>query len=217
MGIALIALFVALGGVGYAAATISSGDIVNNSIRSRDIRNNSLLSRDIHNRSVRNRDIARNTIEGSRINESKLGTVPSAATTDGHNFARINYRAGVGTPTGTILNFGGLLVNATCAGGPNLNVTATPTSNNGMIHVGTIVRPISSSNPRPAYYDDDNDFDVGQSINVLAGRDTRITGTLTYTNVFGSVVTLTYMAEEASNALGGSADCFFIGEATQSG
>jgi hypothetical protein len=215
MGIALIALFVALGGVGYAAATISSGDIVNNSIRSRDIRNNSLLSRDIHNRSVRNRDIARNTIDGSRINESKLGTVPSAATTDGHNFARINYRAGVGTPTGTILNFGGLLVNATCANGPNLNVTATPTSNNGMVHIGNVVR--TTGNNRGAFYDDDNDFDVGQSINVLVGADTRITGTLTYTNAFGSVVTLTYMAEEANNALGGSADCFFIGEATQSG
>jgi len=45
--VALIALFVALGGVGYAAATIGSGQVKNNSIRGKDIRNRTIKSKDV--------------------------------------------------------------------------------------------------------------------------------------------------------------------------
>jgi hypothetical protein len=45
--VAFVALFVALGGVGYAAATIGSAQIKNNSVRSKDIRNGTIVSRDI--------------------------------------------------------------------------------------------------------------------------------------------------------------------------
>jgi hypothetical protein len=45
--VATVALFVALGGTSYAAATIGSGDIKNNSIRSKDIRNGTILRKDI--------------------------------------------------------------------------------------------------------------------------------------------------------------------------
>jgi hypothetical protein len=45
--ISLIALFVALGGVGYAAATIGSGQIKNNSVRGKDIRNRTIASKDV--------------------------------------------------------------------------------------------------------------------------------------------------------------------------
>ena len=70
--IACLALFVALGGVGYAAATIGSAAIVDNSIRSKDVRNNNL----------RGKDVRTNTLKGADINESSLGKVPSAANAD---------------------------------------------------------------------------------------------------------------------------------------
>jgi hypothetical protein len=70
--IACLALFVALGGVGYAAATIGSAAIVDNSIRSKDVRNNNL----------RGKDVRANTLKGTDINESSLGKVPSAANAD---------------------------------------------------------------------------------------------------------------------------------------
>jgi hypothetical protein len=70
--IACLALFVALGGVGYAAATIGSAAIVDNSIRSKDVRNNDL----------RGKDVRANTLKGADVNESSLGKVPSAATAD---------------------------------------------------------------------------------------------------------------------------------------
>lgn len=69
MLVACVALFVALGGVGYAAATIDSGDIVNNSVRSKDVRN----------RGLRGGDLRKNTLGGTQIKESKLAEVPSAA------------------------------------------------------------------------------------------------------------------------------------------
>lgn len=52
MAVALLALFVALGGSSYAALRIGSGQIVNNSVRSKDIRNNDVRSRDIRNFSL---------------------------------------------------------------------------------------------------------------------------------------------------------------------
>jgi hypothetical protein len=70
--IACLALFVALGGVGYAAATIGSAAIVDNSIRSKDVRNNDL----------RGKDVRTNTLKGGDVDESSLGQVPSAASAD---------------------------------------------------------------------------------------------------------------------------------------
>lgn len=70
--ISMVALFVALGGVSYAAATIGSGQIVNNSVRSKDVKNGDL----------RGKDLKADTIGGSRVLESSLGQVPSAANAD---------------------------------------------------------------------------------------------------------------------------------------
>jgi hypothetical protein len=58
--VATLALFIALGGTSYAAATITSSDIKNRAIKGGDIR--------------------RDTITGSEINESKLKEVPLART-----------------------------------------------------------------------------------------------------------------------------------------
>jgi hypothetical protein len=70
--VACLALFVALGGVGYAAATIGSAAIVDNSIKSKDVRNENL----------RGKDVRANTLKGADIDESSLGQVPSAANAD---------------------------------------------------------------------------------------------------------------------------------------
>jgi hypothetical protein len=67
--IACLALFVALGGVGYAAATIDSGDIVDDSIRSKDVKN----------RGLRGKDVRRDGLGGGVIKETTLGQVPTAA------------------------------------------------------------------------------------------------------------------------------------------
>ena len=70
--LALLALFVALGGTGYAAATIGSSQIKNNSIRGKDVRNSNLTGK----------DVKRNSLTGSDIAESRLGKVRSATRAD---------------------------------------------------------------------------------------------------------------------------------------
>jgi hypothetical protein len=56
--VATLALFIALGGTGYAAATITSGDI--------------------KNRTIKGGDVKKNALGGTEINESKLREVPAA-------------------------------------------------------------------------------------------------------------------------------------------
>jgi hypothetical protein len=72
MVVAVIALFVATGGVGYAAATIDSGDIIDNTIRSRDVLQ----------RNLQGVDVKQNSLGGTVIKESSLGKVPSAGSAD---------------------------------------------------------------------------------------------------------------------------------------
>jgi len=80
MGVALVALFVSLGGVSYGVATgsIDSREIKNNTVRSKDIRNSEVRGRDIRNSTIRGPDVALNTLSGLDVDESKLGPVPVA-------------------------------------------------------------------------------------------------------------------------------------------
>jgi hypothetical protein len=86
--LALLALFLSLGGSSYAALRVSSADIVDNSVRSKDLRNNGVRSRDVRNGAVRSadvrngglqgRDMQANSITGTAVRESSLGAVPAA-------------------------------------------------------------------------------------------------------------------------------------------
>jgi len=97
--VALLALFAALGtGGAYAADTIGSADIINESIRSEDIKNTeikaldigpgqvlgsritdeTIKSNDIADGRVTGADIAPDTLTGADINEAELGALPGA-------------------------------------------------------------------------------------------------------------------------------------------
>ncbi|MGH2741133.1 MAG: hypothetical protein ACRDN8_01365 [Thermoleophilaceae bacterium] len=78
MVVALIALFVSLGGSAYAVATIGSDDIVNGSIRNRDFKDGTL----------RGQEAKRDGFGGGGIKEqsldaTKIKQVPSAVAADG--------------------------------------------------------------------------------------------------------------------------------------
>jgi hypothetical protein len=87
--VAVLALFVALGGSSYAAIKVGSEQIANNSVSSEDLRNNDVRGPDIAKDTVRGtdvrdddlrgRDVRDDTISGSDVKESTLGMVPSAA------------------------------------------------------------------------------------------------------------------------------------------
>ncbi len=80
MAVALLALFMAMGGSAYALV-VTSGSIKNNTIRSKDVRNNNLLGKDARS----------NGFGGRAIKESTLGTVPAALVAEGStHFAVVN-------------------------------------------------------------------------------------------------------------------------------
>lgn len=66
--VSVIALFVALGGSGYAATKING----------KNIKNNSISGRKLKARSITRDKIAKHTLTGTEINLSRLGTVPKA-------------------------------------------------------------------------------------------------------------------------------------------
>jgi hypothetical protein len=64
--VAYLALFFALGGTGYAAATIGSSQVIDNSLLSRDLNNGA---------GVHGLDVISNSLTGSDVNEGSLGRV----------------------------------------------------------------------------------------------------------------------------------------------
>jgi hypothetical protein len=75
MIVALIALFAALGGTGYAALKLPK-----NSVSAKQIKKNAVTTAKIKKNAVTGAKIKKGTINGSDINIASLGTVPSAAT-----------------------------------------------------------------------------------------------------------------------------------------
>lgn len=83
--IALVALFVALGGISWAAATapknsVAAKSIKKNAVTNAKIKNNAVTTRKIKTGAVLGSDIKNDSLTGTDINEGSLGTVPSAAT-----------------------------------------------------------------------------------------------------------------------------------------
>jgi hypothetical protein len=136
--IACIALFVSLGGVGYAAATgsIDSREIRNNTVRSKDVRNNGLSGRDIANASLSGADVKNGrllgvdiedqSLTGADLDERTLSEVPaaraatfavSAATLGGVRVVPFSYRSDATAAQPVRASVGGLEVRAGCAGG----------------------------------------------------------------------------------------------------
>ena len=82
LAVSMVALFISLGGVGYAAATIGSAQIKNNSVRSKDIRNNDIRGKDIRAGTLGSSDVKDNALTGADVLSSSLGKVPRAAVAD---------------------------------------------------------------------------------------------------------------------------------------
>ena len=162
--IALLALFISLGGVSYGVATgfidsreiknneIRSLDIRDNQIRSRDIRNNEVRGKDIRNSTVQSRDIAINAVRGEDVKEDTLAKVPSALLADSATSAgsvddlKIIGRTTVaegGSPV-TLATHGPLTVSAACnagASGATDAVVLLATSENDAAAGNNLPRP----------------------------------------------------------------------------
>jgi len=110
MAVSLVALFMSLGGVGYAAATgsIDSREIKNNSVRSADLKNNDVRGTDIRTGTVTGSDVKDDALKGADVLESSLGTVPQATNaTQAGNAAHAN-TATAASSAGNSAQLGGI-------------------------------------------------------------------------------------------------------------
>jgi hypothetical protein len=82
MVVASIALFVAIGGISWAAATIGTDDIKNGAVTKSKIHKKAVAKKKIKNNAVTTKKIADNAVNGDKVDESTLGTVPSATNAD---------------------------------------------------------------------------------------------------------------------------------------
>lgn len=87
--VAMVALFVSLGGVSYGVATgsVDSREVKDKTLRGKDLRANTITAREIKRRSLDGTDIRVNRVGGNAVKEEvlesgKIGKVPSAARAD---------------------------------------------------------------------------------------------------------------------------------------
>lgn len=83
--VATLALFIALGGVSWAATSlpknsVTSKAIKKNAVTSAKIKKNAVTGAKVKSRSLTGSDVKGNSLTGAQINEGTLGTVPSATT-----------------------------------------------------------------------------------------------------------------------------------------
>ena len=227
MLVALLALFLSLGGVSYGVATgfidsreikdntIRSKDVLNSTLRTQDIRNNEIRGFDVRNSTVRGVDVALNTLTGADVDESKLGKVPEATKADsataadavgGISAAKIAFSAPDGTAFTTILDAGALKLEAECGAGGSLTVRASTTETGSAIseNVG-----ISSA---------EGNFDAGDLQTVVLPADANdpgVNGDLVFRGAGGKTVTVELYALGAPDSMPGSTtdDCGVWGQA----
>jgi hypothetical protein len=124
--IALLALFFALGGIGYAAATIGTSDIKNGAVTEAKLHDNSVTSVKISASQVQSTDIAGQAVNGSKVENGSLlgadlapGVLPRRAT----SFDTVV----PASSTVTLKSVDGLDAAGTCNPGGNDTLSLKPT------------------------------------------------------------------------------------------
>jgi len=123
-----VALFVSLGGVGYAAATVGSAQIKNNTILSKDIKNGTLTRGDMSRSTVRS--LAGST--GPRGATGAAGARGATGATGAAGAAGTAGTAGAAGAPGSALAFAHVNADGTLDGANSKNVTLSPSGATGV-------------------------------------------------------------------------------------
>lgn len=219
--VATLALFLALGGISYAAVKIGSDEIANNGVRSKDLRNNDVRGKDIRRETILGGDVKADAIDGTDILESSLGSVPlatnaeqaaNAAAVGGVSAARIDFRAIDGTQQTEILNLGGLILRADCNPADSLDIEADTTVAGAYLQSAGMRSGASGGVENQVQVS--GDFNPGDDLDLLPDIDDSTLIQLGYTTPTGSQVTAVFHIEDDQPD---SNRCLVAGHALQSG
>ena len=234
--ISLIALFVSLGGAGYAAVTVTGKNVKNSSLTGKDVKNSSLTGSDVKNSSVSGRDVRNGGLSGADIRgdglsgvqilESSLGKVPAATKADsadsatsagsadsvgGVSLKPVRYVVTTSSgPDTEIFRGGGLVLTAGCGAGI-LTVAATSTVADSEVAGYSVESDSVGVAPQNNAYD--GDFDPGDSVNLLPSDEDEEIGHLRYSKPDGGSVSIEWQAAGGLNG-GTNQVCRFTGVAS---
>jgi hypothetical protein len=183
MVVALIALFVAMGGGAYAAFKLPK-----NSVGARQLKKSAVTGPKIKANAVSGSKVANNSLTGSDIRESSLGKVPSAVSADnaghassadnatnasnaanagtvgGHQVKTFFIKGGSNTGPSTVLSIDGFVIKAGCNGAGN--PIATVENDSG---VAAELKGVVNNDAAPPVFTDLNSLNLDSSpINILS-------------------------------------------------
>lgn len=221
--ISLLALFVSIGGVGYAAATIGTDDIENGAVTTGKLHGNAVTSPKIANGGVSGLDIASqavngqkvqdNSLTGADVNEATLGTVRNATRTGGMRVQKFSVTPEESTALTTVATVGTLDLKFGCdsSGGPLFTVAAksgAPAQGTKGSFIDGAEQPhsVASGTIPPA------------GVTVLTGSTPSANGSINASTAGGQVTTVQWSARSSVLQIpgGGNPDpdhCFFYGTA----
>lgn len=205
MVVAFVALLAAAGGSAVALPG-------KNSVDSGDIRRGAVKRSDIGRNAVNGRKVAMNSITGRQVKEGTLGKVRRAESANvagsvgGVTFRPFRYvNEGTGDPT-PILDFGGLTITASCAFDV-LSLTAGSNVADAELGGYTVEASREAGDPsqRPQNVAYDNDFDPGESVNLVPDDEDEEVGELRYSKRDGTSVSVQFHIYGGNNGAGAEA------------
>jgi len=205
MVVAFVALLAAVGGSAVALPgknTVDSGDLKKGAVKRADIAKNA----------VNGKKIAKNSITGREVKEGTLGKVKRAQSANvagsvgGVTFRPFRYVSeGTGDPT-PILDFGGLTITASCSFDV-LSLTAGSNVADAELGGYTVEASPDAGDPseRPQNLAYDNDFDPGDTVNLVPDDEDEEVGELRYSKPDGSSVSVQFHIYGGNNGAGAEA------------
>ena len=140
---AYLALFLALAGTAWAAASIGSGDVVNNSLKSADLRNNGgVKTADAVNRSLGGSDIRSSSLRGGDFRADSIAGADTDESTLSVSRIAHNLGGAVNLPLTNSIGF--KLV-------PNTAFTQAPTESDQIVGSAQFTLPASCTVPRQVF------------------------------------------------------------------
>ncbi len=185
--VSLLALVIAMSGTSYAAIKIGT----------KQLKNGAVTTKKLHNNAVTSGKVKNNAIKGTDVDESTLGTVPSAdSLSGGIRVTKVDFRANGNVGPVTLFDGKGLVVSTSCSGG-DLTLTAESDVNGATI----ITFSNDDANPETPKEDDreNSSFNSGVLIDLLAGDDADIAYVeFGFHSANGDVVTGTLYTDEVN-------------------
>ena len=177
---AYLALFCALAGTAWAAATIGSGDVVNNSLRSADLRNNAAVkTADVANATLGGADVRNNSLRGSDFGADSVGGADTNEA--GLSVGRIVHSLGGAVNLQVTTTLQNKVI-------PNGSFTQGPSESAQIFGTAQVTFPAGCTSPRVAavYLLLDDPVNIGQSVVGIAQVFDNGAGTVTKRASLGS-------------------------------